>query len=97
MPAYLIVNYKVEDPDLYGEYAGAAGPVLGIGTRCKLLVFDRESDAVEGHPAHQTVMLEFESKKEAREAYESKAYQEIIGKRLDSTSEHFAILVNGIG
>src|SRR5262249_42288119 len=31
MPAYLIVNYEVEDPALYGEYAKAAGPAMKIG------------------------------------------------------------------
>jgi len=40
MPAYLIVNYKVENPDLYGQYSAAAGPALEIGSKCKLLVFD---------------------------------------------------------
>ena len=38
MPAYLIVNYKVEDPKLYGEYASAAGPAMQMGEACQLLV-----------------------------------------------------------
>ena len=36
MPAYLIVNYEVEDPALYGEYAKAAGPAMKIGSECQL-------------------------------------------------------------
>jgi uncharacterized protein (DUF1330 family) len=97
MPAYLIVNYKVENPELYGQYAAAAGPAMGIGTECKLLVFDTKSDRIEGDAAsHQTVVLEFESREKAKQVYESGAYQEIVGKRHDATSGHFAVLVDGL-
>ena len=43
MPAYLIVNYKVDKPDLYGEYAAAAGPAMKIGEACQLLAFDAKT------------------------------------------------------
>jgi uncharacterized protein (DUF1330 family) len=96
MPAYLIVNYKVEDPELYGEYAAAAGEAMKIGEACQLLVFDAKSEQIEGETAnHQTVVLRFDSKEKAREIYESGAYQAVVGKRLDATSGHFAILVDG--
>ena len=97
MPAYLIVNYTVDDADLYGQYAAAAGSALSIGDKCKLLVLDRDSEAMEGSPARQTVMLEFETKEQAREMYHSKAYQDVIGMRHDATSDHFAVLVDGLG
>ena len=72
MPAYLIVNYTVTDAAQYGEYQKGAGPALGIGSDCELLVFDPKSDRVEGDTAgHQTVVLKFESKEKAREIYES--------------------------
>jgi uncharacterized protein (DUF1330 family) len=97
MPAYLIVNYAVENPELYGKYSAAAGPALNIGTDCKLRVFDPKSDVLEGEGVgHQTVMLEYESKQAAREAYESKAYQDVIGMRHDATSHHFAVIVDGL-
>ena len=97
MPAYLIVNYDVEDADLYREYQGGAGPALNIGVDCKLLVLDPASDSVEGEPGRQTVVLEFESKQRAKEIYHSGAYQDIVGKRHKATSKHFAVLVNGLG
>ena len=97
MPAYLIVNYKVEDAAGYGEYSAAAGPVMKIGEACRILAFDPTTDALEGNPGHQTVMLEFESKEKAREVYDSGAYRELIAKRHAATSQHFAVLVNGIG
>ena len=98
LSAYLIVNYKVENPELYGEYAAAAGPAMKIGEACQLLAFDGNSEKLEGETAgHQTVVLRFDSKEQAREIYESGDYQAVIGKRLDATSNHFAVLVDGLG
>ena len=97
MTAYLIVNYTVDDPDLYSEYQGGAGPALKIGSDCQLLVLDPASVALEGEPGQQTVVLEFDSTEKAREIYESGEYQAVIGKRHEATSNHFAVLVNKFG
>lgn len=98
MAAYLIVNYDVENPELYGEYQQGAAPALRIGSECKLLVFDPASEQIEGDGAgRQTVVLEFESMEKAKEIYESGEYQAVVGKRHDATSKHFAVLVNGFG
>ena len=35
-------------------------------------------------------------KEKAKELYESGAYQAVVGKRLDATSGHFAVLIDGI-
>ena len=97
MPAYLIVNYNIENPSLYGEYASAAAPALEIGKKCQLLALDPKTEQIEGDGAgHQTVVLKFDSKEQAREVYESGAYQAVVGKRLEATSAHFAILVDGM-
>jgi uncharacterized protein (DUF1330 family) len=97
MSCYLIVNYNVEKPELYGEYAAGAGPAMKIGDVCQLLALDPKTVQLEGDSAgHQTVVLKFESKEKAREIYESAAYQEVIGKRLEATSSHFGILVDGM-
>ncbi len=97
MPAYLIVNYNVENSELYGEYATAAAPAMKIGDACKLLALDPKTVQVEGESAgHQTVVLQFDSKEQARQIYESRDYQAIVGKRFEATSNHFAILVDGI-
>ena len=97
MPAYLIVNYNVENPELYGEYSAGAGPALNIGTDCQLLVLDPKTEQIEGEGAgHQTVVLKFETMEKAKATYESGAYQAVVGKRHEATSNHFAILVNGM-
>ena len=97
MPCYLIVNYNVVNEDLYREYQMSAGPALKIGETCRLLVLDSKTEQLEGESAgHQTVVLEFDSKEKAKEMYESGTYQAVIGKRLEATSNHFAVLVDGL-
>ena len=97
MPAYLIVNYDVENPELYGEYAAAAGPAMKIGEACQLMALDPASQPLEGDTVgRQTIILRFDSKEQARELYESGDYQSVIGKRLEATSKHFAVLVDGL-
>ncbi len=97
MSAYLIVNYNVENPEIYAEYSAAAGPVMKIGDACTLIAFDPASVRLEGESAgHQTIVLQFESKEEAKALYESGEYQALIPKRHSATSNHFAILVNGL-
>ena len=98
MAAYIIVNYQVDNPELYGEYMQSAAGALGIGDGTELVAFDTESEVVEGDTAgHQTVVLKFDSKERAREVWDSEAYQAVVGKRHDATSRHFAVLVNGFG
>lgn len=98
MSAYLIVNYDVDDADLYREYQKGSVGALRVGTECEVVVFDQESEQVEGEGAgHQTVVLKFESMERAQEIYNSEEYQAVIGKRHDATSKHFAVLVNGFG
>ena len=98
MSGYLIVNYTVDDPDLYREYQGRGGAALKVGTESELLVFDQNSQALEGENiGKSTVVLKFESLEKAREIYESGDYQAVIGKRLGATSNHFAVLADGFG
>lgn len=98
MSGYLIVNYTVDDPDLYKEYQGGGGAALKVGTESELLVFDQNSQALEGeNVGKSTVVLKFDSLDKAREIYESGDYQAVIGKRLAATSNHLAVLVEGFG
>jgi len=95
MSAFLIVNYDVDDKDLYKEYQGGSMSALRIPDECEVVVFDPASEQIEGEGAgKQTVVLKFASMEKAKEIYESGEYQAIIGKRHGATSKHFAILVN---
>jgi len=96
MPAYLIVNYSVQNSDAFAEYQKGAGPALGIGSGTKVLVLDPDTEQLEGEGAgHQTVVLEFESKEKAKEIYESGEYQAVLSTRLNATTAHLAVLVDG--
>jgi uncharacterized protein (DUF1330 family) len=98
MSAFMILNYDIENPELYGGYQAGAIPALRIGTDCEVVVFDAESQHLEGEPTgHQTVVLKFESMEKAHEIYNSGEYQAVIGKRHEASSNHFAVLVNTLG
>ena len=98
MTAYLILNYNVDDSDQYRDYQKAAAPALRIPDECQPIVLDGASESIEGDATGaQTVVLRFESKEKAREIYESGEYQSIIGMRHTATSQHFAVLVDGLG
>jgi uncharacterized protein (DUF1330 family) len=98
MSALLILNYDIDDPELYGEYQAGAIPALRVGTECDVVVFDADSQHVEGErTGRQTVVLKFESMEKAREIYESGDYQAVVGKRHAASSNHFAVLVNTLG
>ncbi|MEP1123501.1 MAG: DUF1330 domain-containing protein [Ilumatobacter sp.] len=98
MSAYLIVNYDVDDLDMYKEYQAGSVAALRIPDECEVVVFDPASEQIEGDGAgKQTVVLKFESIERAKEIYESGEYQAIVGTRHGATSKHFAVLVNSFG
>ena len=94
MPAYLVANYNVIDPDRYKEYQQGAAPIMAGGG--KLLVFDTGSVAKEGDPGAQTVIIEYPSKEAALAAYQSDDYQAVVGIRLSATDNGRAVIVDGM-
>ncbi len=97
MSAYIVVNYQIDNPELYQEYVREA-TALDMGEGGEILVFETESEVLEGDTAgHQTVVIKFDSKEKALEAWEDEGYRGVVGKRHDATSRHFAVLVDGVG
>ncbi len=94
MTAYLIANYDVVDIDAYKAYQRQSAPIMENG---KLLVLDRESVAKEGSAGAQTVVIEYPTKADALAAYESDAYQAIVGIRHGATENGRAVIVDGFG
>jgi uncharacterized protein (DUF1330 family) len=92
MPAYLIANYDVVDPDTYRAYQQQSMPIMAGG---KLLVLDGASVAKEGTPGAQTVVIEYPSKQAALAAYESDGYQAVVGIRLSAIENGRAVIVDG--
>ena len=91
MAGYFIAQYKVNDPALYKEYQGGAGPTIQAHGG-ELVVFDVAAETIEGAPpGPQTVVLKFESAQAAKAWYASEEYQAVVGKRLAAT-EGFAVI-----
>ena len=91
MAAYFIAQYVVNDPDLYREYQGGAGPSIQAHG-AELVAFDVAAETIEGTaPGPQTGRRKFESTEAAKAWYESDEYQAVVGKRYAAT-EGFAVL-----
>jgi uncharacterized protein (DUF1330 family) len=92
MKAYLIVTLTIHNASMFAEYrklvGGTAQPFGGqfLAAGGKATVLDGQWE----HPS--TVIVEFPSRDSAQRWYESAAYREIIGLRLNSTSSTMVIL-----
>jgi uncharacterized protein (DUF1330 family) len=77
MPAYVIYQGEVLDPERYDEYkAKGAASIFAAGGR--YLVRGGDVEVLEGEaPAGRTVVLEFSSKQAALDWYRSDEYTEI--------------------
>ena len=93
MAAYVVANYRVTNPEGIASYPGLAGPTI-MNHGGEILAADRESEVIEGSPAHTTVVLRFESKAAAKAWYDSPDYQQIRHLRTDN-SEGFVVLCDG--
>jgi uncharacterized protein (DUF1330 family) len=94
MPAYLIANYTVTNPDGYAEYPPAVAPTLEpFGG--ELVVADFASEGVEGAPAPVSIVVRFPDRESLKNWYHSDAYQAVIGLRKDN-SEGFVAFTDGI-
>jgi uncharacterized protein (DUF1330 family) len=95
MPAYLIVETDIHDPEQYEHYTAASpGAVAAGGGR--FLVRGGELAVLEGDwQPKRLVVLEFESLEAAKRFYESEQYQE--AKRLrDGAADLRMVAVEGV-
>ena len=85
MPAYVVAQMTMHDPEKYGRYVPTAVETIAAhGGR--LLVAADSADVREGTiPAPRTVIIEFPSKEAAAGWYESEAYQAVLPLRLESS------------
>jgi uncharacterized protein (DUF1330 family) len=94
MPAYVILDIEVTDPDAYTAYRERSGATVEKhGGR--FLVRGGDPATVEGGWAPQRiVVLEFPSEEQARAWYDSPEYQEILPIR-EANATSRAVLVQG--
>lgn len=96
MSALLIINYgEILDDERLNAYRAPAKKILIDDFGGKPVVgTDSTINLGEGFGVGpNTVAIEFESVEGAEAAYESDAYQEILGQRLASTRAGFALVV----
>ena len=91
MAAYFVLQYEVNDRDLYREYqVGAGATVQTHGV--EVVIYDEAAETIEGTPpGKQTVVLKFRDTAHFREWHDSDEYQAVIGKRHAAT-DGFGVL-----
>ena len=95
MPAYVIVETDIHDPEQYDRYKAASpGAVAAGGGR--FVVRGGELAVLEGdwHPS-RLVVVEFESLEAAKRWYESPGYQE-VKKLRDGAANLRMVAVEGV-
>ncbi len=94
MPAYLVANYRITDPQGYAPYPAAVAPTLAP-FEGELVAADFDSEAVEGQPRPVTIIVRFPSKDAARAWYDSESYRAVVGLRTDNTEGHL-VFIDGV-
>ena len=95
MPAYMIVQGTVTDPERFAEYARKTPPLIAqFGGR--YLALGRDLEVLEGDWPHQAVVIsEWESMDAAKRFWDSAEYAELKKIRRGSI-EVTVLLVNGL-
>jgi uncharacterized protein (DUF1330 family) len=84
MPAYVVANIDVTEPETYQQYIpGARATVEGHGGQ--FLAIDRNTEVLEGLAPARTIILRFPDKATAEAWYHSPEYPSVIHLRLEST------------
>ena len=96
MPAYVIADVKVSDPEQYKQYmALSPGAIAAAGGR--FIVRGGTHARLEGdwHP-NRLVVIEFPSYEAARAFYDSEKYREARDKRAGATEFFNMVVVDGV-
>jgi len=92
MPAYIIAQINVTDPQKYQEYAKLAGPA-GDKYGGRYLVRGGKKTTLEGNiPYERLVVTEFKDVESARRFFQSVEYQAAREKRLGAADFNMVIV-----
>jgi uncharacterized protein (DUF1330 family) len=94
MKAYVIAADTVHDAAVMAEYGKVVAATIAAFDG-RFLVRGGNATALEGEWQPRTVILEFPSRETAEAWYNSDAYQEIIGLRLNSARGSL-VIVDGV-
>jgi uncharacterized protein (DUF1330 family) len=93
MSAYMVVSYRVTNPEGFAPYGPAAIPTLAAHG-AEVIVADFATQTIEGAPGDRTIVLKFSTKEAAMAWYNSAEYQAVIHLRTDN-SVGTMVLVEG--
>ncbi len=95
MPAYVIADVEVTDPELFAEYRGLVEPIVNaFGGR--YIARGGETLLVEGDRSpNRTVIIEFPSMERAKAWHDSDEYAPVMDMRFRSANSH-VIIVEGV-
>jgi uncharacterized protein (DUF1330 family) len=95
MPALLVLNYDVTDPEALAAYRKAATPVLLGPGRGELVASTATTESLpEGEAlGTHTVVLRFPDAATARRVYESEDYRPHLEARLRATRPRLAMII----
>ncbi|MSP48296.1 MAG: DUF1330 domain-containing protein [Alphaproteobacteria bacterium] len=94
MPAYIIGEIEITDPDAYKRYTARTPDVIAkYGGR--FVVRGGNGEAIEGAAPNRVVVIEFPDRAAARRFYDAPDYQEILKIRLGASKGRM-ILVDGV-
>jgi uncharacterized protein (DUF1330 family) len=92
VPAYIIAQVTITDPQKYAEYAKLAGPA-GAKYGGKFLARGGNTTLLEGKNPHQRIVInEFPDIEAAKRFYNSPEYQEAKSKRLGAADFNMIIV-----
>ncbi len=95
MPAYVIADVEVTDPDLFAEYRELVVPTVNAYGG-KYIARGGETALLEGDRApNRTVIIEFPSMEQAKAWHDSEEYAHPKDMRIRATNSH-VIVVEGL-
>lgn len=94
MPAYIIAEIEVTDPEAYKKYT-ALTPDCIARHGGRFIVRGGNGETLEGEWSGRVVVIEFADRATAKRFYDSADYQEILPLRL-AASKGRMILVDGV-
>lgn len=95
MPAYIIVQLTIHDPETYDRYR-AKTPALVERFGGRFIVRGGDPEVLEGEARPgRVVVLEFPDRERARRFYDSPEYRAILPLRLRA-AEGAAVIVDGV-
>ena len=96
MPAYVLAQGRVEDPEKLKQYLAGAGGTLAPHS-AKVLVYTESPEVIEGEVTNnRTVLIEFPTMADAKAWYDSPDYAAVRGFRIEGAPGTL-VMLEGMG